>query len=74
MVGKGEGLNIFIPSDFTGKVCCSLPGYSGLCLGPKMAETTHGTEGSNQVLIRSAGHVQVHRTGQDAYENARKLA
>lgn len=47
MVGKGEGLNIFIPSDFTGKVCCSLPGHSGLCLGPKMAETTHGTEGSN---------------------------
>lgn len=46
-VGKCQGLNIFISSAFTGKVCCSLPGHSGLCLGPKGGrdEYNHGTEG-----------------------------
>lgn len=36
--------------------------------------TTHSTEGSNQVQIRSAGHMEVHRTGQDASEGAGNLA
>ena len=34
----------------------------------------HGTEGSDQVLITSAEHMQVYRTGLDAPEGAGKLA
>lgn len=50
--GKGqlsERLNVFTPSAFTGKFCCSLPGLSGLCLVAKLEKTgvTHSTEGPN---------------------------